>query len=662
MPYNAFVYNSWVGGQAIDKKIGNTNSFANSQAADFRKSPSQWSVLPGTRRTDGGVVTDLIQNEVMIQTGEIYALGSSGNVYRVTAAGVWSLFGNIGQPGTFGLSYRQDQDAIYIAGTTTVSSITTVSTAPRLNAGYYDESQSTYNNSTQADFNVNSNQTGGGQTTAILTSYIEDDPKQLRYFQTDIQPISKIGVNITAKGTGNWTLTVHDGLNNLLGSVVVTNANIINGQVNYFVFTTPIQANVGPNAAQTYHFHITSTVADGTVASTTMNDLSTCDMELWANRLVATTNGIHTITTFQQFECIGNGRYLSVWENLGEQAPSNAAWQRQKLSFPPGYEECGTTVFNEYLVIATQRTTTGTNTPQEGILFYWDGLSDTYNYFTPIPEGSPQGIKVHDNAIHYTASGDRYVITSVAATPEKYRKLPSAEGVFTTDNAQTQVYPYTATVRNGILLFAWPSTTNNTSLPYGIYSWGRVDNTKPYSFGYSYILSTGSQFKTVSNNLTIGMVKNFGSVLHISWRDGSTYGVDVVDANSTPASFSKIESLIVDNGMVTKDKQASYVEACWNTIQNGVSIVLKYSINRGDWIYSSGATSNAAGGFSNANLYAPDGKPGYGRLDIGTGGIEERYNELQIGMDVYCDSTVTTTPEIIGLSAPFDPLAREELQ
>lgn len=667
MGYRGYVYNSWVGGQAVDKKVGIPDSFANSQSLDFRKSPSQISTLPGTTRTDSGVVTDLVQNEVMTQSGRTYSVGSNGNVYTCNPSGAWSLFGNIGSVGTFGLNYRQDQDAIYIPGTTSVSSITSVSTSPTLNPGFYSESQSTYDNTSQAGFNVNSDQSSGTASTQILTSYSEADPTQLRYFQTDIQPISKIGVYVSAKGTGDWTLVVHDGLNNQLGTATVLSATLIVGQVNYFTFSTPIQVNVGPNAAQTYHFHLTSTVADGTVKSTSTNDLSTADMELWGNRLVQTTNGIHPQVTFQQFECIGNGRYLSVWENLGEAAPSNSAWQRQKLTFPPGYEVCGLTVFNEYLVIACEFVTTN-NSAQQGIIFYWDGLSDTYNYFTRIPEGSPESIHEYENAVYYVAAGNWYTITSVAATPQKIRRMPGSENVYTASNTPTRVYPNMGTVRYGIHLLGWPSSTANTDVPYGIYSWGKVDYSQPNSFGYSYVLSTGSQAVTGSNNLTIGMVKNFGNILHISWRDdgtgATTYGVDVVNASSTPPALAKWESLIFDGGMVTKDKQISYVEANWLDIQDGVSIVLKYSINRGDWVYSSGDTSNASGGFSNANLWSPDASPNYGRLDVGnqSGTIEERFNELQIGIDIYCDATVTLPPVIVGASAIFDPLQAEAFQ
>lgn len=666
----AFVYNSWVGGQATDKKTGIANSFADSQSLDFRTSPSQMSVLPDTRRADNNVVTDLVQNEVMTPDGTIWAIGSSGNIYRVSSTGVWSLFGNIGSVGTFGLNYRQDQDAIYIPGVDSVSQIVTVSTTPTLQIGFYADSQSTFDGTADAGFNVNSNQTGGGLTTQILTSFVEGTSTEERFFQTDINPIEKIGVNIVAKGSGNWTMVVHDGLGNLMGTATKANATLTNSVINYFVFTTPIQINVPTsNTAggttsnvQTYHWHLTSTVSDGTISSSATNDLSTADMVLYANRLVRAKNGIHPQVTFQQFECIGNGRYLSVWEPLSDPAPSNTEWERQGLTFPSGYEVNGETVFNEYLVIACQLTVTGANSAQQGILFYWDGLSATYNYFTPIPEGYPESIHTYENAIYYQAGGNWYTITSVAATPQKIRRLPGTEDLFVESNTQTHINPYMGTVRYGIHLLGWPSTTTNQSIPYGVYTWGQADTTQPYSFGYSYLLSTGSEFLNNTNNLTIGMVKNFGNILHVSWLDSGKYGVDIVDASSLPTPFASWESLIEDSSIPTKQKQGLYVEAHWEDIQAGVSIVLKYSIDRGPWTYSSGATSNAAGGFSNQNLWGPDDAPNYGKFDIGNSTTEERFYEIQVGVDIYCDGTVTDPPVIVGVSLIFDSLGNELLQ
>jgi hypothetical protein len=210
------------------------------------------------------------------------------------------------------------------------------------------------------------------------------------------------------------------------------------------------------------------------------------------------------------------------------------------------------------------------------------------------------------------------------------------------------------TVRYGVHLLGWPSTTKNTNIPYGVYSWGRTDTSQPYSFGYSYLLSTGSQYYSNTNNLTIGMVKNFGNILHVSWKDTNTYGVDIVDASSDPTPYATWESLIEDVKIVTKQKLASYVESHWLEIQDGVEIVLKYSINRGDWVYSER--------FSNGNLWQPDESPGYAKFDIGDGDIEERFYEVQVGVDIYCDNTVTEPPVIVGVSLIYDNLGSEVLQ
>ncbi len=120
MAQKAYVINRFAGGWATDLKAGIPHSFAFSQAIDFRKSPSQITVLPQPRREDNGVLQDLIQNEVITSNGTIYATGSTGFFYKRTTAGVWSAESSM-VPGTFGMDYRQDADAIYIAGRKSVS-------------------------------------------------------------------------------------------------------------------------------------------------------------------------------------------------------------------------------------------------------------------------------------------------------------------------------------------------------------------------------------------------------------------------------------------------------------------------------------------------------------------------------------------------------------
>lgn len=81
--------------------------------------------------------------------------------------------------------------------------------------------------------------------------------------------LTRIWIYPVAKGTWNWTVTVHDASNVVQAVITIANASLTNGVVNYF----NVPANV--TALWTYHFHVTSTVADGTVRVGTAADLET---------------------------------------------------------------------------------------------------------------------------------------------------------------------------------------------------------------------------------------------------------------------------------------------------------------------------------------------------------------------------------------------------
>ena len=82
--------------------------------------------------------------------------------------------------------------------------------------------------------------------------------------------LTKMQVLVAAVGTGDWILTVHDASNTVLASLTIVNGSMSTGDVD---FDVPAILDVGT----AYHFHITSTVADGTVTTTTLNDLETVD-------------------------------------------------------------------------------------------------------------------------------------------------------------------------------------------------------------------------------------------------------------------------------------------------------------------------------------------------------------------------------------------------
>lgn len=664
MSYVPVVYNQFDGGLSTDGKIGIKFSQAPSVVTgdlgtygiDFRKKPSQFSVLPKTVREDLGVVTDLIQNCVMASDGTTYHLGNTGQFYKRSTTGTYTLIGNVGT-GTFGMDYRKDSDTVYICGTTTVSIYGPVTGIPTLTVNKYADSIATVNATpTAAGLNVNPNQSGSGFT-YIPPTTVSESSVNLRYFQSDIEPLDKIDVYVQTKGTGDWTLTLHDGLNNTLATKTVLNVNLVNNAFNDFRFSTPQRIYVSPSA-RTYHIHVTSTVADGALTTSSNGDLTGADLEVFANRLISTTNGIHPMARFLQYEVIGNSNYLSVWEPLSD-PPTNDEWVRHRLAFPSEYEVCGLSVFNEYLAIALQKvSTSGLADPQEGLIAWWDGLSavgdNKANYFTRIPEGTPQCITQFKNNIYYYAGGAWYRINSPSAQPVKVRTMPGSDTEFSGATAPLTIYPYAASVRRGVLLMAYPSTTTNTSINYGVYSWGSVDQNFPESFGYSYLLSTGSTNYSVSNNLTIGMVQNFGDTLLISWRDdlNGGYGIDVVNNASPPAVNASWQSNIFDDGFPGKDKKASYLLATFLTLPSDCSFRLKYKLERSaNWTYSSNG-SGVSGAYKSTDFA---NSMNVARFDVNTA---NRYTEIQYGVDIISG---TVSPIFTSVAQVYDNLAEEAL-
>lgn len=617
MAKTALVVKRFDGGWSTDSQFGIPNSFFYSQHLDFRKNPGQMTVLPKTRNEADSTVDDLVQNLVMVDNSTIYGLGNTGLAYKRTTAGVWNVIGDLDN-GAFGMSYRRDVDKLFLASTKTISEYSPVSNSPSIKV-----------NKLAASASTTATRTSGTNTYTLKTAISESSSDRLS-FTSDIEPMSSMKVLVAAKGTGNWTMTAHDEANNTLATSTITNANLINGVLNEFTFSSQVRLYVKPNA-RTYHFHLTSTVADGTVRCSTAGDLNTADYTLFADRLVASNNGMHPIQTFIASEYIGNERYLAGWEPLSE-TPSNSEFNRHRLTFPPNLEVCGLAAWNQYLAIACEQKTTGSLVPQDGFIYFWDGLASSYNYLIRIPEGSPYSLHEYKNVLYYFAGGAWYAYAGKA--PVKIRTMRSTDSEYSDTSDTTIVYPYMATVRRGIHLLGFPSTTTNQSLQYGVYGYGAIDENFPDSFGYSYSISTGTQYNS-GGNLQLGTVKNFGDLLFISWRDGTSYSVDVVDNTSDPFGTASWESLVFEGNYPAKTKTALYIEGLFETLPSGVTVTMKYKIN--------GAASWTTGGTLTSGTYT--------RLDI-----NQRFYSIQFGFDLIVG---TTTPVVRSVSLVYDDNRKE---
>lgn len=625
--YEPIGLSSFFGGWSTDKQLGTGAQFYYSSHIDFRKNPSSFTLLPQPRKADAGTVADLVLAMDQLNNGVKYAAGDAGWLYKITTAGVWSPVSNIGEAGGAGLLYRSDVDHLYMTGQSKVARIPRVSNGGSIQPNWFANGVSTC---------TTCSKTGGVNTYQPPTAIDEINPINRRSFTSDIEPLYQIGVKVVAKGTGNLTLTLHDDANTNLGAVTILNANLVNGKVNYFTFSSAIRIQRGDNgggSALTYHYHVTSTVADGTVQTTTANSLADCDMELWANALVVTNNNLHPITQFSNKTLIGNGRYVASYEPL-QNNPTTADFSRHKLTLPPGFEVCGFGQKNLMICIgAEKRSTSGTF--QEGMLFFWDGVSTTYNDFWPVPEGAPESLFSHKNVVSFIAGGALYQMKG-GDEPIKKRTFRGTDSEFSGIADITHVYPNMMTVRHGVHLMGYPSTTTQQNLEYAIYSRGTVTTEYPDSFGLNYSMSTGSTKNNGSNNLKLGMIKSYGDTFFMSWRDDSaspkTYGVDIVDNTSSPASIASWESLQFDDKRRFAYKKAGYVIVTFESLPANCTITPKWRVEGGGgaWTYGDTTLQTTNDTFIVSALPPPT-----------------QYQYIEFGVDITCTGSIS--PEVSGV-------------
>lgn len=673
--------NYFMGGNSVSRKLAVANSFYTSQNLDFRTDPSQISVLPASRQMATNL-TDLITAMDQDLNGVRYGVGNNGGLYRINTSNVVSKIAQLGTAGAAGLYYNQTTDQLYIPDQQTVSmygQCTSAVSGPQFRAKQFAHSASQgagtiflFNNNDglfdgQARNNAQSFITGitaanvqtvtstGTQTYTLPTTIIENDTINKCFFAPDIEPFYSIQVYITTVGSGNWTLTLHDSLNNVLEAVTISNGNLKANQFNEFKFATSGGITALVNASQTgnsptYHFHLTTSVNNDTAAVQTLNaqDLSSVNFLLFAYRLALTRNGWHPTAMFTgtgtQTLCIGNGPYLSTY-NFGNDAnPSNGQWSRHTLTFKVGEEVCGLSNNNQYLVIACERrSSNAARNYQAGTLYFWSGTTNAPDFRIDIPMGAPYGLYTFNNVTYFACAGSLFA-WSGGQTVIKVRKLAyqNTDYLGTTDS--TIVNPNMFTSRYNLLMMGYPSSTTNPNINYGIWSWGTVELTFPNSYALSYTLSNALLNYSSANQLQIGCCVNFVDSMYTSWSyidsAGAThYGLDLVDNSSTAASSFNLTSLIYDGGVRYKTKNALRYKLSFLPLPANCTLQATVSQDRGAFV----ASPTASTGDTNI-IYETD---------------NARFHELQWGFQGTCGTGVNNPPTITGMTMEVDPLVDE---
>ncbi len=250
-------YNNFNGGMAEGSKIGYPNSFQNGVGIDYKTDADRATSL--FRLKLDYSPTDQIK-DIREYKGKKFFYGDTGKIYQKDLSNSYSVIKTVSN--STGQGFEVFNDSLWYANSTTIGkAINLASASPTFTDSYLNS------------YSVEYDQTFNGTLASTYTTPITiiENTTNLRSFIPTKSNITGITCIISTKGTGDITVTVHDVSNNLLYSKLFTNASLPTGGIIRLAFGTLIPLNIG----STYHFHITSSVADATIQCTTANDLST---------------------------------------------------------------------------------------------------------------------------------------------------------------------------------------------------------------------------------------------------------------------------------------------------------------------------------------------------------------------------------------------------
>ena len=643
--------NNFQGGISDDEKFGQPYSFSEGQSIDFRQSPGLLTTTQKTTKESGSTITTEVCDMVRVDqnSGDVYMAGKT-KIYKRAA-------GTNGAAGTYStdssdsnlknvqdLDYRPDIDALWLIDKTVIHE-----KSPLSGGGSY-----TYNKYKQY---VQTSQTASGGAYTLPAALTEADKYS---FSSEVDNLYSIKLRVANKGAGNWTLTLHDGNNNSLGSVVVLAASVpAAGNDIEFVFSAPIRLKLN----NTYHIHAQSSDGAGTVLSTSANTLPLAQVSLLITRLIDTGAYGHATIQVAAKSYICNERYLAEWEPLDTTTDGTSGYNPFKLVFPAECIAISTAMYNEYVAVGAalkRGTDTADQTPTEGIIFFWDGVSVFYSFSLPVPQGAPNSLFCQDNTLYFEAKGRWY--KWAGGDIEAIYEFPGVDSFTATAGAPAVDFYLRAarkavTSRGSTVLMGFPYASANSAVSVGVFGYGRnkiAANGSQKTISYDHILSTGNvtpQFDTSTSPDTpvtgITCLKNFGGNLLIAWKDVASnvtsYGVDLVNDASAGAASGGWASLWFDNGDADKEKSAKSVKVTFRALPADCTITPKYRFDRASsWVTD--ASGVASAGATEARLTVPS--------------EASRFKEAMFGFDF--TSSSGNKPQIISVNFKYDDLEEEE--
>lgn len=418
---------------------------------------------------------------------------------------------------------------------------------------------------TRADQDIEIDAVG---STYALGIALSEAPADRQTFQPTKEPVKSVQLNIDDKGTGDWTVVIHDALNREIASVTVPNAQLSDG---YYEFT--FAESFRPILTASYHVHVYSTVADGVIVSSSLNDMEGTTGNTGAYFAtfyqILVDDIYHPMTQFQNFLVIGNERYVAKLE-------AGNLFNPHQITLPAGYRVRCFAKWNEYLAIGVWKGNSITDTDQ-GKVFLWDGSTDTsgtsnVNTIVDVLEGGVNSMQGAAGILYIISGYEGKLSLYGGGATEKATQIPLLKR-----DEYCETAPGAMTMWRSILRFGSTLNTDSSTVHQGVYGYGRLNAKYPNSLGFDFPLSLGDQ---TSNSVRIGCVFPAGQSLYTGWQSGNVFGIDRVSVTSDCYETATIEHCIIDGRRMSQKKLPLVWRVDCEPLTEGQSILIYYKADR----------------------------------------------------------------------------------